>query len=234
MIRVTIVEDDEHYVNQIREYLGRYAQEQGCEFKIQVFRDGDGITAHYRPEHDIILMDIEMPFVDGLSAARLIREQDAEAVLIFITNSAKYAIQGYAVDALDYVLKPISYFSFSQYLTRAIARIKKHNSNYFTVMSKGNIYKLEVSSVYYVESQDHSLIFYTQNGEYSCTGKMKEIEEKLSEFSFYRCHISYLINLAYVKGFRQGFVIIQGKEIPVSRNKKKEFFQMMMKQMNKV
>lgn len=234
MIKIAIVEDDESYVNQIKAYLVQYEKEHECEFKIQIFRDGDGITAHYKPEYDIILLDIEMPFVDGFSAAQMIREQDSEVVLIFITNIAQYAIKGYSVDALDYVLKPISYFSFSQYLTRAIARIKKGVVRYLTLTSKGSIYKVDISSICYVESQDHSLTFHTKNRDYSCVGKMQEIEQKLKDFDFYRCHISYLINLDYVEGFRQGFVIICGKELPVNRNKKKEFLQVMMEHINGV
>ncbi len=75
-------------------------------------------------------MDVEMKFMDGMSAAEEIRKMDTEVVIIFITNMAQYAIRGYAVDALDYVLKPVSYFAFSQRLNRAIGRMKKRDKDY--------------------------------------------------------------------------------------------------------
>ena len=81
---------------------------------------GDEIALGYKAVYDIILMDIEMKFMDGMMAAEEIRKVDTEVIIIFITNSPQYAIKGYAVDALDYVLKPVSYYAFSQRLGRAV------------------------------------------------------------------------------------------------------------------
>ena len=82
----------------------------------------------YQSQYDIILMGIEMKFVNGMTAAEKIRKMDSEVVIIFITNMAQYAIRGYAVDDLDYVLKPVSYFAFSQKLVRVLNRMKKERA----------------------------------------------------------------------------------------------------------
>lgn len=103
-------------------YTGK---ENGEAFDITIYSDGDQIVNKYQSQYDIILMDVEMKFMDGMSAAEEIRKVDTEVIIIFITNMAQYAIRGYAVDALDYVLKPVSYFAFSQRLSRAIGRMKK-------------------------------------------------------------------------------------------------------------
>lgn len=105
--------------------MRQYEKENGEAFDITIYSDGDQIVNKYRSQYDIILMDVEMKFMDGMSAAEEIRKVDTEVVIIFITNMAQYAIRGYAVDALDYVLKPVSYFAFSQRLNRAIGRMKK-------------------------------------------------------------------------------------------------------------
>lgn len=119
MIRLALVEDDELYRSQLREYIDKYSAASGEKFTVTEFSDGDEIALGYKAVYDIILMDIEMKFMDGMMAAEEIRKVDTEVIIIFITNSPQYAIKGYAVDALDYVLKPVSYYAFSQRLGRA-------------------------------------------------------------------------------------------------------------------
>ena len=125
MISVAIVEDDERYAVILKEYLKKYEEEYRESIDVTRFEDGDEIVENYRSQFDIILMDIEMRFMNGMEAAKKIREKDSQVIIIFITNMASYAIIGYAVDALDYVLKPISYFAFSQRLNRAVGRMKR-------------------------------------------------------------------------------------------------------------
>ena len=122
MIRLALVEDDELYRSQLREYIDKYSAVSGEKFTVTEFSDGDEIALGYKAVYDIILMDIEMKFMDGMMAAEEIRKVDTEVIIIFITNSPQYAIKGYAVDALDYVLKPVSYYAFSQRLRRAVER----------------------------------------------------------------------------------------------------------------
>ena len=113
----------------LQEFLQQYAERERRECStLPVYSDGDQIVHKYKSQYDIILMDVEMKFMDGMSAAEEIRKADTEVVIIFITNMAQYAIRGYAVDALDYVLKPVSYFAFSQRLNRAISRMKKREA----------------------------------------------------------------------------------------------------------
>ena len=95
MVRIALVEDDPIYRNQLKEYLARYEKESAEKIRITTFTDGDEIAIGYRAEYDIILMDIEMNYMDGMTAAEEIRRLDPEVVIIFITNSPQYAIKGY-------------------------------------------------------------------------------------------------------------------------------------------
>ena len=122
-MRLAIVEDEKNFANNILGYLQRFQKETGYQIETVWFQDGCDIAEEYKSDFDIILMDIQMRFMDGMTAARKIREADKGVIIIFITNMAQYAIQGYEVDALDYVLKPIAYFAFSQKLSRAIGRM---------------------------------------------------------------------------------------------------------------
>lgn len=94
MIRIAIVEDETAYAQTLRAYLDRYATESGRQFAVTVYTDGEDIVDNYRAEFDIILMDIEMQSMDGMTAAKRIRQSDGEVVIMFITNMAQYAIQG--------------------------------------------------------------------------------------------------------------------------------------------
>jgi DNA-binding LytR/AlgR family response regulator len=221
MIRVALVEDDPNYREELMEYLKRYEQESGEKFRSSVFTDGDEIAEEYRADYDIILMDIEMTFMDGMTAAERIRKVDSEVVIIFITNMPQFVMKGYTVDALDYVLKPISYFAFSQRIDRALSRMKKRTTKYITIEIKGGMQKLDVSKITYVEVCNHDLIFHTLNGDYLTKGAMKELETILGTENFFRCNKCYLINLEYVESV-QNYDVILGKDIvQVSRARKR-------------
>lgn len=224
MIRIAVVEDDLSYSNQLTEYLHKYEAECGERFEISTFPDGNRIVDSYHSQFDIILMDIEMQFMDGMSAAEAIRKNDKEVVIIFITHTPQYAIRGYEVEALDYIIKPVSYFAFTQRLTRAITRMKKREQKSIVISVKGGVVRLAANSIYYIESQGHDLIYHTAQGEYVTTGTMKDSEEALRSLHFFRGSKWYLINLALVDGLEDGSARLRdGKRISLSRGRKKEF-----------
>lgn len=225
MIRVAIVEDEHAYAMQLQEYLHQYEKDNGEVFEISFFTDGDEIVHRYKPQYDIILMDVEMKFLDGMSAAEEIRKVDTEVVIIFITNMPQYAIRGYAVDALDYVLKPVSYFAFTQRLSRAIGRMRKREMKTISVSVKGGTIRLDAANIYYVESQGHTLLLHTASGIYEASGTMRDMEELLREMNFYRGNKGYLINLAYVEGVKEGYAVMKKDKLLLSRARKKEFME---------
>lgn len=221
MIRIAVVEDEDHYREQLVEYLRRFEQDKRVNLEIETYSDGDGIVENYKGQFDIILLDVQMKFMDGMSAAEEIRKMDAEVVIIFITNMPQFAIKGYAVDALDYILKPISYFQFSERLKRAIDRMEKRESYYITIRVKEGIKRLKVSDIFYVENQGHNLIYSTIDGEFMTTGTMKDLEQELSSFNFFRGHRGFLMNLEHVEGLKGNEAIVKGIELPVGRTRRK-------------
>ncbi len=224
MIKIAIVEDEQEYADQLQQYLKRYEEEYGKIIQTTRFSDGDELVENYRGIFDIILLDIEMQFMDGMTTAENIRKTDQEVIIIFITNMAQYAVQGYAVDALDYVLKPISYFTFSQRLKKAVSRIEKRVTRYITIHGRNNVARVPVSDIYWIESQGHRLTYYTVNEKYESTvNSMKEIENILRDEYFFRCNKCYLVNLAHVQGIQDGYAIVNGGRLLISRAKKGEF-----------
>lgn len=223
MVSVAIVEDDPGYTKRLREYLKKYEEEYREPLQVTAYSDGDEIVENYRGQFDLILMDIEMRFMDGMAAAEQIRKQDSRVIIIFITNMAQYAIRGYAVDALDYVLKPISYFAFSQRIRRAMGRMKKREEHYVAVNTKNGVYKIPASQLYWVESQGHRLTYHTKDAQYeSTTASIGKLEKELGSANFFRCNKCYLINLRFVTGIEKDDVLLGDKNIPVSRAKKSD------------
>lgn len=230
MIRIAIVEDETAYAQTLRAYLDRYAAESGRQFAVTVYTDGEDIVDNYRAEFDIILMDIEMQSMDGMTAAKRIRQSDGEVVIMFITNMAQYAIQGYEVDALDYVLKPISYFAFIQRLERAISRSgdRHRQERSIVVTARGGASRVLVASILWIESRGHRLTYHTVNGEYESTvNTMKSVEEQLADDHFFRCNKCYLVNLAHVRGITDGDALVGQDRIPVSQSKRGAFVRAM-------
>ena len=234
MLKLAIVDDDSGYRKEIASLLQRYESENGEKFQIVEYTDGDELLENYKPELDIILMDIEMEFVDGMTAAMKIREVDQDVLIIFITNMPQYAIKGYQVGALDYILKPLNYYAFSQTMKRATARRKTTEKRYIVAGERGIKQKIDVSEILYVEVINHDLIFHTKNGNINAKGTMRETIKELEGLDFFQCNKGYLINLEFVDAISGNDVKIGNEYLQVSRAKKKPLIDALNEYMRKM
>jgi DNA-binding LytR/AlgR family response regulator len=225
MIKIAIVEDDNASTQKFLDYIKRYSEESKEEINVVCFTDGDEIASDYKPVYDIIFLDIEMKRLNGMSAAEHIRKFDQDVIIIFITNMAQYAIKGYSVGALDYLLKPVPYFAFSQQLKRSIEKVKAKDSTYLLINLENGILKLPVRNILFIESMKHKMIIHCEDNEYEIFSTMKELEDKLKPNNFFRCNNCYLVNLAYISGIKDNLALIGKYELQISRPRKKEFLE---------
>ena len=219
------MEDEETYISTLKQYLRQYEEKTGETIEIMEYHDGDEIAAFYQSQFDIILMDIEMKFIDGMTAAEEIRRQDSTVEIIFITNAPQYAIRGYEVGALDYILKPVSYFTFSQKLTRAVLKLKKREKKWVTIPVRGGMMRMDLSDIYYIESEGHNLMYHTKDGNIVSPGTMKSVEASMEKLDFVRMNKCYLVNLEHVDGIQDKFAVVHGERLLISRPRMKQFMQ---------
>lgn len=223
MYRIAVVDDDREFSAKLREYLEQYAKENDETFEIEVFYDGAEILKDYTPRYELILLDIEMPVVNGMEAAQKIREMDESVVLMFITNMAQYAIHGYSVGALDFVMKPISYYPFSMKIKRALKRVQKKEIPTILLTTSDGVKRLKVSQIYYVEIQGHMLHYYTEEGEFVMRGTLSSVEKMLPSSLFVKCNHWYLVNLMHVTEVRKNTTVVGNFELEVSRRNRAGF-----------
>jgi len=224
VIRIGIVEDDPASAALLVDYLRRYESEHGEQFTVRRFADGEEVVAAYRPDFDILLLDVEMPGLDGFSAAEQIRQVDPEVVLIFITNMTQYAIKGYEVDALSYVLKPVPYFAFSQEIKRSVARLRRRSADYLLLTVEGGLVRVATDDIVFLESQKHRTTVHTVDGKHSVVGPLKGFEEQLAGKTFFRSNSGYLVNLRHVLGVSgSSALLVGGHDLLISRSRKKAF-----------
>lgn len=229
MVRIAIVEDEEKYFNVLEGYIQKYIDDNNDEINYAWFKTGVDFLEKYHSDFDIILMDIEMPGMNGISVAKDIRNVDTSVLIIFITNMAQYAIHGYEVDALDYVVKPIEYYPFSIKLRRAIRIIREQAGNSIMLPFPEEDRRIPTKDILYIEVHSHTVVYYTYYGESVATGTLRELEEKLKNDCFARCNSCYLVNLRHVTGIKDESVLIEGTKLKISRSKKKDFMNQLSK-----
>lgn len=225
MIQVAIVEDDASARARIRECLDYVSAETQIVFDVREFSSGFSFIGQYVPGFDIVFMDIEMPGMNGMDAARALRKMDSNAILIFVTNMAQYAISGYEVEALDFVLKPINKYSFALKVKRAVARTTKHTDDYITIKTDGGLHRERIAAIKYLHVDGHYVIYHTANGRHAEYGTLKEAEAKINRPHFVRCNRSFLVNLRHVASVQKDVIIVDGDALIISRPQRKAFLE---------
>lgn len=218
MLKIAVVEDQQEVRDELCRFIRQYAAENSLQVEVLPVEDGAVIAEHYEPGYDIIFMDVEMPGLDGFGAAEKIRAVDADAVLVFVTNMAQYAIKGYEVDALDYVLKPVNYYQFCTKLSRAVQRVQRRRGGQVVLqLAGGGMQVLSTGDIYYLETHDRLLWYHTTKGEFSVRASLASAEKQLAQYHFSRCNQCYLVNLRHVTGVQNDFVQIGQEQLEITR-----------------
>ena len=249
MLKIMLAEDLPSERETLARYIHRYAGDKGISVTLDVFSDGQFLLEEYASERaDLILLDIDMKYMDGIRTAREIRKTDEHVQIVFITRMVQHALEGYEVSATDFIVKPVTYELFAGKMDRVLRRAaleKEERSDRILVKTQQGQQFLTARDILYAEtSGKHVRLHVTGPVPDTGSGTVREtalplyqLEKELKPFHFYRCHSAYLINLHYVTGYSQTDVFMSSGsmkdeqtllQIPLSKHRRKDFIDALM------
>lgn len=225
MYRVLIVEDTPAEADLMRALLCRYSAEKGVELSATVLTSALEFIESRRAA-DLVLMDIDMPGINGMEAAEVFRTYDTETPLIFVTNLAQYAVRGYSVDALDFVVKPVEYPDLAMRLDRAVRVMERNAGTTLALPTADGVRVVACRDVLYVDLLRHDVQYHLAGGEaLGMRGSLKAAEAQLAELApggFVRVSSGCLVNIAQVTRIEaDGVTAADGQKLFFSRSQKK-------------
>lgn len=228
MIKVAIVDDEKaerDKLTQMFEVLKNRSELFKQRFSLSFFENGDQLLFDFTyGRYDLIFLDIDLSSsLNGIQVAEAIRKIDVDAIIVFLTNLAQYALDGYKVNAFDYMLKPIAIDDFISKMKTITDKLEKKMTEKVVIQTNGAKIILQIKDIYYIEVANHQTIYHTSKGDFKTYGALKEIVKELGPFNFSLCNSCFLVNLEYVEEVLGYDLIVKGNKILISHPKRKAF-----------
>ncbi len=225
MLRFGICDDEPAQLSLLEAYVREWAGKKKEEATTACYRSADQFLfcREEKQEEDVLLLDIDMPGMDGLSLARRLREAGAGTQIVFVTGLTEYALEGYEVEAVSYLIKPVGKERLFACLDRAWERRAKEEPALMAETPWGAA-RVRLKDICYLESQGHDTMIHCARSEepLRCRTGIRQMEERLGRESraFVQIHRSYLIHLGYVSRItRKEAVMDNGEALPVARGR---------------
>lgn len=220
MTEIAIVEANDADAERLRSVLTEFSSLHGIDFSVTRYPTAEEFLSE-RKNFRVVFLDPDFA-AGGMEAARQLRGRNAETAIVFVTRNLLQAAKSYEVDALDYIIKPVTLERLSMRLPRAFCTEAPAK----TVMIKDRMgpVQIAVESIHYVEIHGHALLWHTEQGTFSSCGTMKGVAEMLAPYGFSLCNSCYLVNLRRVyrvKGYT--LTMASGDVLKISQPRKKGF-----------
>ena len=217
-LHIAICDDERAQTEYLKTLIAAWSETSGNTVHCTAFPSAEAFWFRYAEDAgwDILLLDIEMGEMDGVSLAKRIRAQDSRVQILFVTGFPDFMAEGYEVSALHYLLKPVSAEKLSAVLDRAAANLQKTEKRLCIPWERQTVY-VPLSDICYVEAQKQYVVIHTKTAEYRTKGSLSDTEAALDEY-FIRCQRSFLVNLLEVTRIRADCVVLKnGAAVPISR-----------------
>ena len=221
--RILIVEDSPAEADALRMHLSRYAAEKDLTFSVTVLSSAVEFVNGPHPA-DLIFMDIDLPGINGMEAAQILRGYDEQTPLVFVTNLAQYAVQGYQVDALDFMVKPVTYDDFALRMGRAMRMVRRASQQTLAIPTSDGVRVVRLADILYVDITKHDLHYHLVGEDHPLRmrGTITRLASELGERGFIKIAASCVINAAQVSRIRPASVeLSDGTELFYSRSQRK-------------
>ena len=217
--KIAICDDDQDQIEYISSVVSAWGRQNSCACDIKIFNSAEAFLFEYEDNkaYDILLLDVEMKSITGIELAKRIRKDNNRSEIIFITSHFEFVGEGYEVDALHYLIKPIDEDKLMQVLNKAADKLSAEPAFVVISCEDGTI-RLYESDILYVEAFLHYIVIHTKDKEYRIKESISAFEEKLSG-DFYRIHRSYVVSLKHITRISRTSVNIGKTELPLSRGK---------------
>lgn len=222
-MKIAIVEDNAVDSEILEELLSKFFLQENINFELFIYTSGEDLLVDWPSDFDIVFLDIHMEKMNGIEAAARIRETNERVVIIFVTHDPQYSLMGYSVDALDYLIKPITFDLLDRVLSKAVRRLGNLDRTCITIRNNEGYFIVNPMDIQYIELANRKLVIHTSTGSIACLKTMQNMADQLPD-TFFRCHSAFLINLNAVESVRGPYAVVAGKMIPVSKHRKQEFF----------
>lgn len=226
-IRIALLEDEQSEKEKTLEFIDKFFKESNQEYEITSFNNSADFLKLDFSTYDLALLDIILnEQINGIDVAKKIRESKSNISIMFITKTAQFAIDGYEVEAIDYILKPVSYFEFAMKMKKAIKRISTAiNDKPLTFKTNDGLITIKANDILYFEVIRHYLFVHTKNKVYKVRGTMRDISNTISD-RFARSSNSFLVNLSHVsKIVKQEVILDTDVSIPLTKLFKDSFIE---------
>lgn len=218
MLQLAVCDDERVFRSDLRKILGTELELCGIDYHISEFTSGEELIAGLeKADCQILFLDIEMKGIDGVEAARRLRETKRQMEIVFVTSYADFVFQGYEVRALNYILKPYEPEKIAAVLHTAPEALDIEAEKYYVIDQRGGSIRVPLSSVKYFSSDRRTVHAVTTEQEYTFYEKLSDLETELPD-TFVRIHNRYLVHLKYLEAVRQNTAVVDGEELPVSRS----------------
>ncbi len=220
MYTIAICDDINKDTQYLASVVQSWAQEQKVSVNIEMFPSAESFLFHYeeKKDYDILLLDVEMKNISGIELAKQIRSRNHRVEIIFTTSHFELSGEGYEVDALHYLIKPIAETKLMEVLSKAARKLSVEPPS-LVIVCNGETVKILEPDILYIESFRHYVVVHTQSTEYKLKENLSALKGKLSS-DFYQTHRSYLVSLKHIRKISRTAVWLDcGAEIPLARGK---------------